>query len=116
MGAETFYAVSKGKNADEAFQRAVNQARDEDGRGGYTGTIAEKHDFIMFHLPEDMTPEEFIQRVQDKDLDGLTGGSRSKVAHAIRTSEDKWGPAVCVDLRILEDGQKKFAFFGLASR
>ena len=47
MGANTFYIVTKGKNAAEAFRKAADDARYEHGHGGYTGTIAEKYEFVM---------------------------------------------------------------------
>lgn len=47
MGASTFYSKAKGKDAAEAFRHAVDAARYEHGHGGYTGTVAEKSDFVV---------------------------------------------------------------------
>ena len=47
MGADTFVVVAYGRTADEAFGEAVRSAQYESGHGGYTGTIAEKHDFVV---------------------------------------------------------------------
>ena len=48
MGADTFYQTGEGKGALDAFNRAHDDAAYEYGHGGYTGTLAEKGDFIDF--------------------------------------------------------------------
>lgn len=47
MGASNFITVAEGKTVDEAFRSAILLARNEEGHGGYTGTIAEKNDYIV---------------------------------------------------------------------
>lgn len=47
MGANNFSIVAVGKDAREAFDKAVKQAQYEYGHSGYTGTIAEKNEFVM---------------------------------------------------------------------
>jgi hypothetical protein len=47
MGACDFQSIAVGKTAQEAFRAAVEEAAYEHGHGGYTGTIAEKQDFVM---------------------------------------------------------------------
>jgi hypothetical protein len=47
MGADTFSVRAKGKTAADAFGKAVKDAAWENGHGGYTGTIAEKQDFLV---------------------------------------------------------------------
>lgn len=47
MGASTFVTIAKGKTADQAFEAARAEALYEHGHGGYTGSIAEKSDFVM---------------------------------------------------------------------
>ena len=42
MGGEIFYTKQKGSSANDAFQKAKQEAQYEYGHGGYTGTIAEK--------------------------------------------------------------------------
>ena len=49
MGACTFITRSKGKNPEEAFQKAVRAAEEKFGDEGFTGSIAEKKDFILIH-------------------------------------------------------------------
>ena len=51
MGAHEFAATAFGRTPAEAFRRAVQEARDYYGSGGYTGTIAEKHEFVIIHPP-----------------------------------------------------------------
>lgn len=50
MGANTFWMISEGKTASEAFAAAVREARHMHGHGGYTGTIAEKNDFVVIDI------------------------------------------------------------------
>jgi hypothetical protein len=45
MGASEFFTSASGKNVKEAFREATEDARYENGHGGYTGTIAEKHEY-----------------------------------------------------------------------
>lgn len=47
MGANTFIHIAEGRTADEAFDRARDDARYEHGHGGYSGSIAEKDRFVM---------------------------------------------------------------------
>ncbi|MDG5762014.1 hypothetical protein QA600_22110 [Natronococcus sp. A-GB1] len=50
MGAVTFETLAFGKTVEEAFSKAVEDARHTHGHGGYTGTIAEKDTFEV--IPE----------------------------------------------------------------
>lgn len=95
MGAQSFYTVANGATAKEAFRAAQEQARYDYGHAGYTGTIAEKHDFTMIPLPEGTDPEPEANRL-------IHEGDARII--------DKWGPAGCFHL-----GEDHFAFFGLAS-
>lgn len=87
MGAEEFNVISSGKNAQEAFNKAVEQAQYDYGHRGYTGTIAEKDSFIMIKPDPGQTIDDLMELV-----------------------DDKWGPAGCIDL-----GDGKYRFFGWAS-
>ncbi len=93
MGADTFWVQASGKTAAEAFKTATEEARYENGHRGYTGTIAEKRDFIMLTPPAGMSALDFAR--SDEALDKV---------------DDKWGPAGCVAL-----GKGKWVFFGWAS-
>lgn len=97
MGASTFMNFSEQKTAMDAFKTLRDQAAWESGHGGYTGTIAEKSEFIMVG-PVVETVEE-----------------AREVAKALIDSDDKrisdkWGPAGCIDVR-----GGGFLFFGWAS-
>lgn len=95
MGADTFVTRSKGKTAREAFNNAVQEAQYEHGHGGYSGTIAEKRDFVMITMPEGEKVGNFIDHLID------AGDPRI---------DNKWGPAGCIDL-----GKGDYVFFGWAS-
>ena len=95
MGASDFMTRASGDTPEAAFREAVSRAQYEDGHGGYTGTIAEKREFVFIKTPEGMSPREYAQHLMDK------GDSRV---------DNKWGPAGCVEL---EPGS--YLFFGWAS-
>jgi hypothetical protein len=97
MGATTFGTTATGKNAKEAFRNAREEAQWESGHGGYSGTIAEKSDFKLVPLSEEV--------INDPAL------FASKIDELIDTEfDDKWGPAGCVQL-----AEHKYYFFGWAS-
>lgn len=103
MGACTFQNhVTKNcfKSAKEAFTATVEEALHMYGHAGYTGTIAEKNDFVM------------VGRALDWD-------SASHIANGLLSSgdkrvDDKWGPAGCVEV-VNEDRILGWLFFGWAS-
>ncbi len=96
MGAETFIDREFGDTAKEAFYRAVKRAQYDHGHSGYTGTIAEKRDFVLIPLPAGKDPEEYASELID--------ASDPRI-------DDKWGPAGCIP------GSKpdEWIFFGWAS-
>lgn len=100
MGGCTFNDVVSGENARDAFNTVTEQARWENGHGGYTGTIAEKRDFILMDVSdakrEELVKTGWVEWSPDDPLWARVG--------------DKWGPAGCIDLK---DG--RFLFFGWAS-
>jgi hypothetical protein len=65
MGAHYFATAAWGKTPQAAFQAAQERARWEHGHGGYTGTIAEKHDFALFTVPPRMTARKFEMLVSE---------------------------------------------------
>lgn len=97
MGGCTFQTVATGKTAAEAFRAAREQAQYDNGHAGYTGTIAEKHKFVM------VTTE----KLAVADAEALAEKLIDKCDPRI---DDKWGPAGCVGLT---DG--RWLFFGWAS-
>src|SRR5271154_4940509 len=97
MGANTFGTKDSGKTAQEAFTNAVADAQWEHCHGGYTGTIAEKHSFVVIPVPKGKDPRTFAESLMDASADDP------------RIS-DKWGPAGCVRL-----SENEWYFFGWAS-
>ena len=102
MGAEEFWHKEVGVTPEEAFHKAVESAAYEHGHGGYTGTIAEKSDFVMIEVPKIYTAMDYI--------DKLMGEEDPRVAN-------KWGPAGCVCLgpSKKDPKMKVYMFFGIAS-
>lgn len=98
MGASSFENWGRGPTAKEAFYTLVERAKYEDGHGGYTGTIAEKHGFVMCGSVK--TKGEAMELVGK-----LFDAEDSRI-------QDKWGPAGCIKV---EDEKDLFVFFGYAS-
>ncbi len=65
MGAVEFYEVAHGETAQEAFTVAVQYRQHIDGHGGWTGTIAEKTDFILITESRTDLREKIDRRIQD---------------------------------------------------
>lgn len=116
MGADRYVSRASGKDAKEAFGKAVDAARYDHGHRGYTGTIAEKSEFIMLKVPEGETPGKFVERV----LCGLCEEDDPQWRQ-FEEVNDKWGASGCIEIdRGAErpeerDGQRQFIFFGWAS-
>lgn len=104
MGAEFFKVVAKGDTAKEAFDAAVKQAEHDQGYGGYTGTIAEKTEFVMIEdVPGFNKDRPVMSTVADLWVNKLMGDHDPRII-------DKWGPAGCIWC-----GYNKYMFFGWAS-
>jgi hypothetical protein len=95
VGGQTFSQSGKGKTAKEAFQAARAEALHEYGHRGYTGSLAEKHEFTLIPVPADIDPVKFARDLVDN------GDPRV---------DDKWGPAGCVKV-----APGEYMFFGWAS-
>lgn len=102
MGAEQFCTRASGKNAQEAFKNAVENARYEYGHRGYTGTIAEKSSFKMVTPNPAEAPKDCVDRCLDDDN---------------HFCQDKGGPAACVEIgpNQKKAGENTYCFFGWAS-
>ena len=66
MGACTFYTQASGQTASKAFSSAVDSALWYSGHGGYTGTIAEKDEFVQITVPQGKDPERYAQTLVDE--------------------------------------------------
>ena len=112
MGAETFYTIEKGKNAKEAFNRAVEEAQWNHGHGGYSGSIAEKREYTEFTRPKGMR-EKTVRTLMHDLMDFHFGDDKKKnriakkypkfptytLTNMAKTFDDKWGPAVCMEVK-----------------
>jgi len=92
MGAEQFRQRASGSSAKEAFKKALEEALYNYGHAGYTGTLAEKDDFIEIPLPEGEDGMSYTTKLLDECDERI---------------DDKWGPAGCISL-----GNNKYIFFG----
>lgn len=95
MGAEVFFHESKGETVQEAFTSAVEEAKYDYGHSGYTGTIAEKQEFVLIDLPVGANPHKFANDLLDVDDKRI---------------DDKWGPAGAIQME-----PNRWLFFGWAS-
>ena len=107
MGANQFQADSAGKTASEAFQSAVRYGLHMYGHRGYTGSIAEKHEFVMLDVPPNVKPQDFANWILHRNA---PPEHQEAVARAQRAVDDKWGPAGCIDA-----GDGSYIFLGWAS-
>ena len=112
MGADDFIKTAKGKTVKEAFELATQDARYDHGHASYTGTIAEKHSYTLFTLPEGIKLRDVIDACVDWEAAKLQvlGFTAREAERIVGTYNDKWGPACAVEV---EPGT--FKFFGIAS-
>lgn len=105
MGATNFLNTISARNAKEGYQALVDEAREEHGSRGYTGSIAETRGFRMVTLRAGESIAACEERVIEAAVhnDGAPGA--------------KWGPAACVELGPDPDAPelRRFVFFGWAA-
>lgn len=108
MGAEQFWIFETGATAMSAFHKAVEKANFDHGNSGYTGTIAEKSEFVMI---ADAATREHARAMSEKLLEDRDD-----------RIDDKWGPAGCIriphhsrTMATAKYGEDEFMFFGWAS-
>ncbi|MFF4933416.1 hypothetical protein ACFY2H_31675 [Streptomyces griseofuscus] len=97
MGAYDFITSGSNQDVENAFLGAKEEAAWEFGHGGYTGTIAEKSDFVLV-ADSPMSPaaaEQYAQHLLESDDERI---------------RDKWGPAGAIPV---DDGT--WLFVGYAS-
>lgn len=100
MGACTFVTRSHGRDVQQAFRAAVEDAKWTHGHGGYTGTIAEKREVTVIG-------EATGWREAAEMANRLLAENDERI-------DDKWGPAGAIRVSDTkeEDG---WLFFGWAS-
>ena len=102
MGAEWFeHSVPKTDTVDtpeKAFRAAVDEALWDHGHSGYTGTMAEKHDWKWIMVPDGKDWKEHAEDVYQYD-----------------ELSDKWGPAGCIEMQEPDGTVTGWLFLGWAS-
>lgn len=71
MGADNFETRATGRTAREAFRSAREEAGYESGHGGYSGTIYEKHEYVLFTLPPRLTVKRLLHLVSEVEYEGV---------------------------------------------
>lgn len=113
MGSQNFQEhvqVPKGTSTNQAFTDARQEAAYAHGHGGYTGTMAEKHECIQLHTVSSRENADILAGMYTSGgygLEIMNPQARDKV-------DDKWGPAGAIRYPIdaKTDG---IVFFGWAS-
>lgn len=116
MGACEFYDIMKSNDdIQTTFRHGVEMAAYEHGHGGYSGTLAEKCDLVVFvpakaslstarfsELLDQMgrnrwkNPDRYNPHPEPDDA--VTPDQLRMLKHAFAVAEDKWGPAAGMEL------------------
>jgi hypothetical protein len=143
MGAANFQTTGQGKTPAEAFYAAREHAAWESGHGGYTGTIAEKSEFVLAAKPARMSAARLVEAIETfpqawygeepkafakraAKWTAKYGAHRATIERLARIYEEKWGPCVAIELTGTEAakarkasgakrGTRFFVFVGMAS-
>lgn len=111
MGSDDFRVPAAGRTARYAFEGARRQALYDHGHSGYSGTIAEKDEFILMTPPAGVDPTwDLIEAILGENYDKLDGVAETYAREMSGKVQDKWGPAGC-----MKTGVNQWAFFGWAS-
>ena len=114
--------AGKGKTAQAAFDKVVEQAQWEHGHRGYSGTIAEKRSMVEFQRPKGMRRATVIQAVRDLGRIGFDDDGNAQtdkvqakypklpIAKMLEVYDDKWGPSLAIEL-----AKGEYLFAGWAS-
>jgi hypothetical protein len=109
VGAWVFEQYADGVDIAVAFAGARRAAADEHGHGGYSGTIAEKDDYVVITH-------------QLMSLDEAHQLARGLIDRQDRRINDKWGPAGAIPVRnstvqadTAQTSRDGWLFFGWAS-
>lgn len=109
MGAAVFEQYADGTDVVVAFADARRAAADEHGHGGYSGTLAEKDNYV-------------VVTHQSMSLDQARQLARDLIDRQDRRINDKWGPAGAIPVRsstvqadTVRTSPDGWLFFGWAS-
>lgn len=112
MGAEEFYTEGHGVDVNEAFDLAREQAIIDYGSRGYTGTLAEKDNFVIITSMIFDTAEDAKGWARALLFNGPSHSPDESTVHS------KYGPAGAVRFGLSEgeedDGLQRWLFFGVA--
>lgn len=111
MGAQEFQDASVATDVAEAFRECVEQAQYDYGHAGYTGTVAEKDEYVVLDLPANVPVELAVQALRESWRSERQAEKRPSwlPQRVIDAYHDKWGPAVAI-----RDGEG-WRFVGWAS-
>lgn len=122
MGGTNFEVRAMGRNADEAYDNAVNDAIYWHGHSAYSGTIKEKDGYVLFPVLAEITQDAEAKLLQamwnyrhEDNKEMLIKYFGDLAQKAADVYDDKWGPAVCVKTGRTEGEQIEYLFFGIAS-
>lgn len=106
MGAQIFKNLIRCQYPEEGFLQLTHAHSLISDPKGYSGTIAEKDDFIVIEIPPEF---------QSDPSDGDYGRVIKYADHLIETRDprvdDKWGPAAAIRI----ESKASWYFFGWAS-
>ena len=108
MGAINFMTTAKGRTAQEAFRAAREDALHWEGHGGYTGSVAEKHDIVMVaDTGKDLKVrlDLAIKGLRDLQRKLREPGPRN-VADALQALQRRAGAYFEIDEYVLRSGSK----------
>lgn len=111
MGATDFSTYGFGRDAREAFRKAVEDAQWEYGHGGYTGTIAEKPSYVLVKLPPRVSSKKFISWIDAMLYQDMHWEKeelkRLEATRAPRGQGEAWRKRKADLRRIIRDAEKQ---------
>ena len=129
MGSRPFAVVGRGKNIETAFWSTVLREIAAHGDDGYTGTLAEKYEYVLFDTDGvaragdiarwaiDFNPERAAELPS-----GMPAAVLPLITRVAGITDDKWGPAAAIRLTAGETldpseirDEEVYLFFGRAS-
>lgn len=100
-GGQDFSVFVRIPDVAKAFRKAVDDARHEHGHGGYTGTIAEKSDYVVrSRAPMSLEAARDFAEKDDRAWDSKWGP-----AHAVPVGEAKKGRPKTITVDVEHDDQ-----------
>lgn len=117
MGATTFSRIAYGKNPDEAYSNAYNDAQSERGhQDGYSGDLNSKDGFVLVNKPENVELSVWIKALREDNLPEALQMPSEEFQKQQEIYDDKRGPALCFEVldKTQQGDRKKYIFVGWA--